>query len=313
MALAILQFFEFQLLGGHLNKTSLSFAFALALLFTLPIASFAGHKGSISFTEEERVRHEAGQDQILSAAAACLQNEISHHLAFYKRFGVSPFYGDRSTFGKLSYSDKQRYLRRQGKSPSLLSQMQPTSCVGLTLKCLGKGFASANQADLWKRIRDFTLLNEADGTAMQAGLQKLGWKILYWNPDVRRNSDWDRREQRRNPRNSDRFWGYHENNWALARQGRYLYNKVDDARLLVNFGSQVPSAIKAVPFWVGTAHGGYHVFPGTRGHIVEAHSMRRITDVKTLQADPFNPLAGEAPTDGMYFSGLIAVPAKYVR
>lgn len=296
-----------------MNKLSLPLALALFLCLPQAIQA-AGHKGSISFTDEERATHEAGQDLILSTAADCLKADINHHLSFYRTHGISPYYGDRSAFGKLSYAGKRNFLRRMGKNPSLLNRMAPTSCVGLTLKCLGKGFAAANQADLWKRIREFTMRNEVDGTAMQAGLQQLGWKILYWNPDVRQNRSWDRRERNKNPRNTDRFWGYHEYNWMLASKHRkYLYNKVDDSRLLVNFGEEVPAAIKEVPFWVGTAHGGYHVFPGFNGRIVEAHSTRRLTDIKTLQADPFNPLNGEAPTDGMYLSGLIAVPAKFVR
>jgi hypothetical protein len=293
-----------------MNKFSL--LLALALLASVP--AFAGHKGFISFTEEERARHEATQDQLLSTAASCLEADLSYHLSFYRKHGISPFYGDRSSFGKLRHGSKRNYLRRIGRNPNLLNQMRPTSCVGLALKCMGKGFEAAGQADLWQRIRAFTLLNEADGTAMQAALQQLGWKILYWNPDVRLSDDWDRQERRRNSRNTDRFWGYHQYNWMLAsRHNKYLYNKVDDVRLLVNFGRQVPPAIKAVPFWLGIAHGGYHVFPGMGGRIVEAHSMRLLNDVRTLEAEPFNPLAGKAPTQGTYKSGLIAVPAKYVR
>lgn len=296
-----------------MNKFTL--LFALALLSALPLTALASHKGSITFTDEERIRHELGQDQILNTAAECLQSEIDHHHSFYRRHGISPFYGDRSAFGKLDHSDKQRYLRRRlGKDSSLLRQMRPTSCVGLMLKCLGKGFVQAGQEDLWKRLRDFTMLNDVDGTAMQAGLQQLGWKILYWNPDTRRNDDWDYNEERKNYRNSDRFWGYHAYNWSLAsRHGKYLYNKVDNARLLVNFGKQTPALLKNIPFWVGTAHGGYHVFPGMGGRVVEAHSTRPLTDIKTLESAPFNPLAGLAPTEGMYKSGLIVVPAKYLE
>jgi len=295
-----------------MNKFSLVVALALSLGHALP--AHAGHKGSISFTEADRTDHEAGVDTILSTAAACLKADIARHHSFFKAHGFSPYYGDRSQFGKLSFSGKRSYLRRLGKDASLLNQMEPTSCVGLTLKCLGKGFAAAKQDAYWKKIRDFTMLNDVDGTAMQAGLQKLGWKILYWNPDVRQNRDWDRRERNKNPSNSDRFWGYHESNWISASRNRaYLYNSVDDVKLLVNFGNSTPAAIRQVPFWVGTAHGGYHVFPGFNDRVVEAHSTRRITDIKTLQADPFNPLNGDAPTDGMYMSGLIAVPGKYAR
>jgi hypothetical protein len=167
-----------------MNKFSLAFAFA-AIAFSLP--AHAGHKGSISFSAAERAQHEAGQDTVLRAAASCLNNEIATHQAFFRQYGISPFYGDRSAFGKLSYAAKQNYLRSIGKNPALLRQMQPTSCVGITLKCLGQGFQAAGQGNLWARIRAYTMLNGVDGTAMQAGLQQLGWKLYYWNPDTRMN------------------------------------------------------------------------------------------------------------------------------
>lgn len=267
----------------------------------------------ISFTAAERAAHEAGVDQITQTAAACLQRSLAHHYDFYRKYGFSPYYGDRGSFGKLSYYGKQRYLRDIGKNSSLLSQMEPISCVELALNCLGEGFKSAGQADLWARLRAFTIQHDVDGTALQHGLQQLGWKILYWNPDVRMNREWDYNERRHNPSNSDRFWGYHEEYWRSARSGSYLYNRVDDVRQLVNFGESVPAFLKPIPFFVGTAHGGYHVFPGTFGQVVEAHSTRRITDPKSLESEPFNPLAGEAPTGGMYHSGLIAVPGKYLQ
>lgn len=288
---------------------------ALALLFSLPVSlpAQAGYDGSISFTRAERAAHEAAIDVISDASANCLRRDLQHHQDFLRRYGISPYYGDRGTFGKLSYADKKRFLQRMGKNPALLEQMEPISCVELAINCLGEGFRAGGQADVWKRIREFTVRNGVDGMATQYALQKLGWKILYWNPDVRRNQSWDRGERRKNPTNSDRFWGYHEENWQAAQRGHYLYNQVDDVRELVNFGGDVPRFLQNIPFFFGIAHGGYHVFPGTYGKVVEAHSTRQITDPKSLESDWFNPLANEGPTGGTYHSGLIAVPGKYLR
>lgn len=270
-----------------------------------------GHKGAISFTEEERKAHLETLPVLLKTGASCLEADLARHQSFYRAHGFSPFYGDRSTFGKLPHRGKLAFLRNMGVNPKLIDQMEPTSCVGLLLKCMGKGFEAAKQENLWKRLRAYTLLNGADGTSLQAGLQKLGWKLLYWNPDVRRNSEWDRKDHARDPSNKFRYWGYHEYNWQLVqKKSTYLYNHVDDDRTLVNFGEKAPQALANVPFWVGTAHGGYHVFPGTGIRVVEAHSTRKLTDAKTLQADPFNPLNGDAPTDGDFYSGLVAVPPR---
>ncbi len=186
--------------------------------------------------------------------------------------------------------------------------------MGLTLKCLGRGFEAGKQLDLWKRLKAYTVLNGVDGTALQDGLQKLGWKILYWNTDTSQNKKWDAEEKARHPGNKDYFWGYHESNWAaVKKRGVYYYDKVDDITSLVNFGKNVPEAIKSVQFFVGTSHMGYHVFPGTYGNIIEGHSTRPLTDAKTLQSAPFNPLGGGGPTDGEYRSGIVAVPPGSVN
>ncbi len=300
-------------MGTHAQNQMSGMFLAAALWALWPASPSAhaatSHKGSIAFQAEEVKAHAAALLPLLQTSAACLHSQLSRHHSFYRAHGFSPFYGDRSQFGRLSHAAKKNHLRRMGVNPRLLDQMEPISCVGLLLKCLGQGFQATKQEEVWKRIRAFTLLNEADGTALQFALQKLGWKLYYWNPDVRKNAVWDRQEKHKDPSNRNRFWGYHEYNWFLAsKKTQYGFLKIDDARLFVNFGERVPAQLKNVPFWVGTAHGGYHVFPGTGSKVVEAHSTRRITDTKTIQADTFNPLQGMAPSDGLYLSGLIALP-----
>jgi len=281
----------------------------MALLVGLGSRAHAGFQGTIEFTEQEKVAHLSALPVILKEAASCLQQDIEHHQSFYERLGISPFYGDRSAFAKMTPVQKRAHLESLGQDPRILSELQPTSCIGLTLKCLGRGFQVGGQQDVWKRLRQYTIDNGVDGTALQNGLQKMGWKILYWNPDVSQNTKWDEMEKAKHVGNRDRFWGFHEENWrAVTRRNRYYYNTVDDKKTLVNFGAQVPSAIRKVPFFIGTAHMGYHVFPGTFGNIIEAHSTRRLTDAKTLQSAPFNPIGGGGPTDGEYRSGLILVP-----
>jgi hypothetical protein len=274
----------------------------------------AAFKGSIAFTESEKVSHLATLPVILKTSAACLEGDMKRHYDFYTQFGISPFYGSNSAYSKMSPAERRQHLIQLGKNPALVSEMQSTSCVGLTMKCLGRGFEAAGQADLWKRLKAYTVLNGVDGTALQDGLQKLGWKILYWNADTSQNKKWDAEEQARHPGNKDHFWGYHESNWqAVVKRGRYYYDNVDDITSLVNFGKKVPEAIKSVEFFVGTSHMGYHVFPGTYGKIIEGHSTRRLTDPRTLQAAPFNPIGGGGPTDGEYRSGIVAVPPGSVN
>ena len=87
---------------------------------------------------------------------------------------------------------------------------------------------------------------------------------------------------------------------------------MDDKSLLVGFGTTVPAEFRNVPFFVGVAHTGYHVFPGFAGDIIEAHSTRRLDSIDNLERSAFNPLkAGGGPrwtTTEKYRSGLVGIP-----
>lgn len=283
------------------------------LLFLLSLTAKADFQGSIRFSEAERIHHRDSLNVITSTAAQCLNADLARHQSFYKKWGISAFYGSNSEFSRMTPQERRYYLRRLRLPESLVDQMESTSCIGLTLKCLGKGFEAAGELRVWQRIREYTSLNGADGTALQNALQGLGWKILYWNPNVAKNAQWDAEEQRLYPGNPQHIWGNHASFWNQVRtRGKYLYNRVDDFSSLVNFGTSVARIAREVPFFVGTAHGGYHVFPGAYGQIVEGHSTRAITDRLTVQTSPFSPLMkGGGPQGGPYKSGIVAIPPGY--
>jgi hypothetical protein len=290
---------------------------AVLLVALTGSSAHAGYSGELYFSEDDKSRHLEGLDTIQSVAAQCLQDDLNYHWSFYKQYGVSPFYGDRGTFAKNPGS-RRSYLRNntrltEAQISMYLKKMQPTSCVGLVLKCLGKGFKAAGQEDLWARLKSHTVRNDVSGGALQEGLQRLGWRLVYWNPDVRKNYTWDNWERVNKPTNPQNIWGYHASNWAVVKgTRRYLYNRVDDISSLVNFGNQVPPAIRDVPFFVGVAHAGYHVFPGSYGQIIEGHSTRPLTDRQTLETSPFSPLEDNGGPRGIFRSGLIAVPPGYI-
>ena len=148
---------------------------------------------------------------------------------------------------------------------------------------------------------------------MQHALQKLGWKTYYWNPQTSQNSVWDAQEKANDPNNNKHFWGYHVYRWSTINgPGRNYYtNVVDNFSSLVNFGSQPPLGLKKVPFFIGTAHTGYHVFPGKFEQVIEGHSTRAITDSKTMESSSFNPLQDGGGPRGVYRTGLMSVPPGY--
>ena len=201
----------------------------LATLVFLCLAqeALAGYRGNISFDLADQDRHLQGIQTIMKRASQCLREDLSRHQEFLKRFGISAFYGDNSSFAKkivrgpdgreirvsTSPEEKRNMLRSYGIGESLLMDfvpavscfsvgenpvplenpafrdqcrlaLRPTSCIGLSLKCLGEGFHAAGQDDLWNQILQFTVENGVQGDALQVALQKLGWRIAYWNPDL---------------------------------------------------------------------------------------------------------------------------------
>lgn len=155
------------------------------------------------------------------------------------------------------------------------------------------------------------------GTDLITMLRELGWKTQYWNPDTSKNAAWDLEDQTLNPLKPGKtwnpVWGGHAYNYSqVVNKNKYYGIPVDDKVSLVNFGRQAPSSLRAAPIFVGVAHAGYHVFPGIRGQVIEAHSMRNLNSFDNLEVSDFNPLGtGGGPRwtrTEKYRSGLIAVP-----
>jgi hypothetical protein len=266
-------------------------------------------KGTIDFTPAEKASHSKHILAIIEAAQTFLKTTWTKHLAFHKENGVSCYYGDRS-IAYATPQQRQAALKKAGADSALEPQLQPTSCIGLTLKAMKRGFEAPNDdclKDAWNKIASYTKANGQDGLALSDALQKIGWKILYWNPDVNSGVKWD---------NEEKEWrskGYHDyNRIMVARNYKYNSNTVDDKELLLNFKTTIPHRFLEFPLFIGVANGGYHVFPGFYGEIIEAHSMRELSSVDNLEKSFFNPLStGGGPrwtSREKYRSGIICVP-----
>ena len=287
--------------------------FLLILWFAvfIPTWAVAGFRGSVEFSAEEKAAHARHIGTITKVARQYLDDIWKEHLAFHRRNGVSKFYGDRSL--TLNTREKRiAALRAAGASTALVDQLQPTSCIGLTMNSLAAGFRTPKDPALdraWQKIATYTRANALDGCALLNALQKLGWRIAYWNPSPANNAAWDQQDGNRKSR------GWHAYRYStVMNKGTYYFNKVDDKSLLVGFGTNVPGEFRRQPFFVGVAHTGYHVFPGMVGDVIEAHSTRPLASVTNLEKSPFNPLAtGGAPrwtASEMYRSGLVGIPPK---
>ncbi len=286
------------------------FLTAACILFTLLPAS-AGFRGSIDFTPAEIAAHRRYNNTIVDTARDYLNGVWNDHVKFYRANGVSKYYGDRNN-SLDTRRERIAALRNAGKSTALVDSLQPTSCIGLCLGALRAGFNAPGDQDLasaWSKIETYARANELDGCAVLDALQKLGWRILYWNPSPRDNERWDREDGTRASR------GWHAWRYlTVMRNNMYYFNRVDDKTTLVGFDTTIPAAFRNVRFFVGVAHTGYHVFPGFSGEIIEAHSTRALTSFNNLEESPFNPLKnGGGPrwtATERYRSGIIGIPPQ---
>jgi hypothetical protein len=295
------------------------FVLGLTLILTFATANAASVSGSISFTEAEKLHHRSRLNTLLPTAARCLKDTLDRHTRFFKRYHFSPYYGSGTQFAKLSQEARITYLAKLFRKPEsyiekILAQdgpMESISCVGMVIDCLAKGFKAAGDQDNWRKVIRFTASeNDSDGTALQYALRELGWRSLYWNPATQLNEKWDKDELKLT---TVTYRGQHEL-WynGLLRSGKYYTLPIDDRQTLVNFGTRPPYFLNRVPFWVGTAHAGYHAFAGANSRVIEAHSTRVIYDPATVESADFNPLArrNNGPA-GIFRSGAIVVPPGY--
>ena len=321
----------------------------LALSLLTSASAFAG-ASPIDFSPEEIAANARNAKLISDTAASCLSKTWDTHNKFYNQRRYSKYYGNRKPEHKTVDGRKQVLLKllpelnarvSRGDRAALAElvsrekELEATSCIGLTLKCLGEGFRTAGMGDTWAKIHEWVGRKGDDGsplfygTDLQKALVDLGWKSLYWNPDLSMNAEWDQLEAELNPVKDGKkwnpIWGGHAYRWSLVKRKQDYYGiPVQDITTLVNFGVKTPEEFKKVPFYVGTAHAGYHVFPGFKGQVIEAHSMRELNSHSNLEVGAFNPLFqevnGVANGNGApkwtriehYRSGMIVVPPGYI-
>ncbi|MBY0383518.1 hypothetical protein K2X05_00030 [bacterium] len=270
-----------------------------------------------SFTSQEIQAHTRLKLEIAKMAAECLDWHYNDHIDFFEKYGISKYYGNR----RKDYATRDglmKALQHYGKPTNLVQYLEPISCIGLSMKCLKTGFESVGMAETWDKIyAELAIDNNFFGTDLQRNLINLGWKSYYWNPQPENNELWDLEDQKINPVKDGKkwnpVWGGHQARYnQVMNKGIYYNIPIHDRQSLVGFNDQQPGFFKSIPFFVGIAHAGYHVFPGRYGDVIEAHSMRDLNSRDNLEFSQFNPLAtGGGPRwtkSEKYRSGVIVVP-----
>ncbi|MBF0408332.1 MAG: hypothetical protein HQM10_13360 [Candidatus Riflebacteria bacterium] len=298
-------------------NTSMIRLFMLGIIIStvlwLPLSANAQTGSSkLTISDDEKALYLKHKDQISEVAKKCLEITWATHLDFFHKWKVSKYYGDRNP--KLDTREERlAIIRRVGAPDRIVDEMQGISCIGLTRQCLREGFEATKEpalVALWKRIDADVIANGVSGMVLLSHLQKLGWRILYWNPNPENNAKWDSEDPtlvKGKPvswdsgvKDSDGnfiyhpSWGMHAYRYqTVMKKGMYYTIGIDDKDLLVGFGDKTPESFKEFPLFVGVAHAGYHVFPGARGKVIEAHSMRDLDSIDNLEVGEFNPLASK--------------------
>ncbi len=299
-------------------------ALALATAFGAP--AFA-YNGSIVFSASEKATHASKASEIAQSAADCMDAQWLDHVSFFKQHGVSRYFGNRRYIKGEKPGVRadghpltpiRPELRKHGVDVSLENELTSMSCVDFARKCLSEAFAASGQSTFWDRIEAFNQFNGNIGPAIAVGLQAIGWKLVYWNPDHAQDKTIDDEDQRLRAGNPGHVWGYHGalfQSSVISPSHHYYQYQVDDFKTLVNFGTHVPQKFLQVPFFMGFANIGYHVFLGYHGQVIEAHSARGLFAMDNMENTEFNPAAGGGPkstNSEKYHSGLIAVPPGYL-
>jgi hypothetical protein len=289
------------------------------LFYSIQFLSLSLFAQVASFDESELRQHDAQIHQIAAVSADCLDWYYQDHLNFYSQWGISKYYGDR----RADYATKEGLLAAlqfYNKPAELVTQLEPISCIGLAMKCLQRGFEAVGMAATWQKIyAELAKERKFYGTDLQKNLIRLGWKSYYWNPDPSQNTDWDIEDKKLTPLEPGRewmpVWGGHEYRYKNHVLKGFYFERdliVHDAVSLVGYKDVQPAFFKDIPFFVGIAHAGYHVFPGRNGEVIEAHSKRDLDKIDNLEFSEFNPLKkGGGPRwthTERYRSGIVVTP-----
>jgi len=280
---------------------------------------------------------------VVQGTVDSMNQAIEDHYGGIERTGVGSMFGPKSAYAKLTPEQQEAWLQANTKPGALVKKKpQRTSCVDFVLTQLKAGYARAGKLDRFNELKNIVVAHNGQGAVLLQELQKDGWTMVYWNPDEKNPSTAIRNETdtQGNHRPSHHTWTastVKNQGWYLkgvdlmtteehaelqARFPNIPINKkfpglpVDPQNTVTNFRPTNPyqtapnyndlQKLYNAPMFVGIANGGYHVYAGTHGKIVESHSTRNPNDPTNLEVRDFSSW-GVKPDEG-FGSGVIAVP-----
>ncbi|MGH1342755.1 MAG: hypothetical protein ACRBN8_14435 [Nannocystales bacterium] len=208
--------------------------------------------------------------QLARAGKEAIEKKTKAHRDAINARGYGTHYGDHSNY-----------------NPPAGASLTKSSCVVWAMECAEYAFEKVGRGAVWNQIATVTRRNQLKGTFLIRELIAKGWTGIYWNPDVTDTSD------------SEHSYSAH-----IARTKKTYY-KLAVSDMVVDYRRKPPNMtgidkLDKVPFWVGCARGGRHVFCGTGANVSEFH----------WDYDATQPNAMElvALKEYEWMSGILAVP-----
>lgn len=282
--------------------------------------------------DESEAAQVVGRESVLQSMKA--------HRDHLQKTGVGLFYGVKSTYSPLKksknsnekiWSDIERFgyiktvlhknfVHKLGSMNAVdayvgslvgIQEEQPrhgdlqmTGSLLWVLKHVSAAYAASGKSERAEQIVRLVQNNGNHPYLLLVELQKDGWHSIYWNPDVALPDD-------------DKKASLHLRSWQEAQKGTYFNNTIKVDYLLTNYrptkGSKTKKdlsslkKLKRVPFWVGLANYGRHIFVGYQDHLSEAHSAEMPTSNNLIMDSEFGKWHGHYPSEKL-LSGIIMVP-----
>ncbi len=208
--------------------------------------------------------------QLALAGKEAIETKTREHRRQVSQRGYGTHYGDHSSY-----------------RPPAGSNLTESSCVVWAMECAAYAFNKVSANSKWNRISHVTRQNKLRGTVLIGELIKLGWTGIYWNPDTTDTSD------------SEHSYSAH------VAKTKKTYYKLPVSDLVVDYRRSPVNmtgidTLDKVPFWIGCARGGMHVFCGTGANVSEFHWDSPATDPNAMEL--------VALKDYEWLSGIVAVP-----
>lgn len=233
---------------------------------------------------------------LANAGEAAIQRNVDLHEQSLAETGIGAFYGSQSDYAFESRAMRREDLAQAHVPGTPMPTPEKSDCISWTMRILGEAYRSVGREGRWEQIRTTVTAHGTRGTDLARELESDGWKGIYFNPDPRLSDD-----------------GNPEHGYTARRvaQGKPYYGlRVDDR--VIGYrptpGSSTTedlsgvSHLEKVPFFVGVARGGDHVFVGRWGRVNEFHWDVGPTEAGAIEETPLPSF--------VWNSGILMVPPQ---